>query len=155
MSSAVYMDEVLRPNRSLSARGFIILIAILTVLDCITAGIFLVLGAPFVPFFIGLDLLAVIVAFMVSFASARRTERIQVTATEVRVIREFKQHAETVWISPTAETRVRHDDEEEEVTLRRFDRILPVAQALTPKRRAEFAKALDLAIWRARRSGGF
>ena len=44
------------------------------------------MGATLVPFFLGLDVLAIIVAFAVSFASARRIERVVVTESRVRLI---------------------------------------------------------------------
>lgn len=151
----LYMDAEIRPNRSLSRKGFIVLISLLTAINCITAVVFVQIGAAFVPVFLGMDLLAVIVAFIASFRAAERIERVQITAAEVRVIREWRQQAETVWISPTDLTRmavVERDEDDELVQLRLADRRVTVAQALSPKERAVFAKALDRALWRARRA---
>ena len=151
----LYMDAEIRPNRSLTRKGFIILISLLTAINCITAVVFVQIGAAFVPLFLGMDLLAVIVAFIASFRAAERIERIQITAAEVRVIREWRNQAETVWISPTDHTRmavVERDDDDELVQLRLADRRVTVAQALSPKERADFARALDRALWRARRA---
>lgn len=151
----LYMDAEIRPNRSLSRKGFIILISLLTAINCVTAVVFVQIGAAFVPVFLGMDLLAVVVAFIASFRAAERIERVQVTAAEVRVIREWRQQAETVWISPTDLTRmavVERDDDDELIQLRLADRRVTVAQALSPKERAAFARALDRALWRARRA---
>lgn len=151
----IYMDAEIRPNRSLSRKGFIILISLLTAINCVTAVVFVQIGAAFVPVFLGMDLLAVVVAFIASFRAAERIERVQVTAAEVRVIREWRQQAETVWISPTDLTRmavVERDDDDELIQLRLADRRVTVAQALSPKERAAFARALDRALWRARRA---
>jgi uncharacterized membrane protein len=154
MASLLYMDAEIRPNRSLSERGFIILIAIVTVANCASAAVFLALGATFVPIFLGFDVLAVIVAFLVSFHAARRIERVQVTSSEVRVIYETPKASQLVWESPTAFTRVYVErDEERTVALKLAlsGREAEIAAALSPGERADFAKALERAIWRAKR----
>ena len=79
MDGLVYMDAVITPNRSLSQRGFIVLICIVTFFNCAAAAVFLAMGATLVPFFLGLDVLAIIAAFLASYASAKRVERVQVT----------------------------------------------------------------------------
>ena len=154
MASALYMDAEIRPNRSLSPRGFIILISIITVLNCASAAVFLTMGATFVPIFLGFDVLAVIVAFLVSFQAAKRIERVQVTATEVRVTHETPKWTRLVWESPTAFTRVHVEKEDERTVALKLalsGREAEVAAALSPRERADFAKALELAIWQARR----
>jgi uncharacterized membrane protein len=154
MASLLYMDAEIRPNRSLSERGFIILIAIVTVANCASAAVFLAMGATFVPFFLGIDVLAVIVAFLVSFQAGRRVERVQVTSSEVRVIRETPKAVQLVWESPTAFTRVQVEREAERTVALKLalsGREAEIAAALSPRERADFAKALERAIWRAKR----
>src|SRR4029453_16808666 len=116
MSPLLYMDAEIRPNRSLSERGFIILITVVTVANCASAAVFLAVGATFVPFFLGVDLIAVVVAFLVSFRAAKRIERGQVTASEIRVTHETPRWSKLVWESPTAFTRL-HVEKEEERTV--------------------------------------
>ena len=41
MDGLVYMDAVITPNRSLSQRGFVVLIGIVTLFNCVAAGVFL------------------------------------------------------------------------------------------------------------------
>ena len=41
MDGLVYMDAVITPNRSLSQRGFVVLISIVTFFNCVAAGVFL------------------------------------------------------------------------------------------------------------------
>src|SRR5205823_3819848 len=67
MSAPLYMDAEIRPNRSLSERGFIILIGVVTLANCASAAVFIALGATLVPIFLSIDVLAVAVAFLVSF----------------------------------------------------------------------------------------
>ena len=157
MAAPLYMDAEIRPNRSLSERGFIILIAIVTLANCASAAVFIALGATFVPIFLGIDLLAVVVAFLVSFRAARRVERVQVSASEIRVTHETPRWSRLVWESPTAFTRVRVEKEEERTVALKLalsGREAEVAAALSPRERADFARALERAIWEARRERG-
>ena len=157
MPRPLYMDAVITPHRSLSERGFIVLIAIVTLANCASAAVFIALGATLVPVFLGLDVLAVIVAFIVSFRAARIVERVQVTAREVRVLRETPKASTLIWESPTAFTRVALETEDERAVglkLALSGRDMPVAVALSPRERAEFARALEQAIWEARRERG-
>lgn len=154
MDSLVYMDAVITPNRSLSQRGFVVLISIVTAFNVAAAAVFLSMGAHFVPLFLGLDLLAVIAAFLASYAAARRVERVLVTSRDIRVVQETPASSELVWESPTAFTRVAVEIEDERVVdlrLRVSGKERPLAQALSPAERRDFAKALETAIWRAKR----
>ncbi|WP_333587493.1 DUF2244 domain-containing protein [Phenylobacterium sp.] len=155
MHGAYFMDAVITPNRSLSQRGFVILIAVITGVNALTALIFLRMGATLVPIFLGLDVVAITVAFLVSFHAARQVERVQVTAHEVRVLRQTPRAQALVWTSPTAFTRVGVEVEDEEtvgVKLMLSGKVAKVAAALSPRERADFARALESAIWRARRA---
>jgi uncharacterized membrane protein len=157
MSPTLYMDAEIRPNRSLSERGFIILISVITIANIASALVFLRLGATYVPIFLGVDLLAVTLAFIASFRSARVIERVQVSADEVKVTYETPKAVRVVWESPTLFTRVTTErDEEDRVMALRLalsGRQTAVAMALSPRERGEFAKALEEAIWRAKRGG--
>ena len=155
MTWPLYMDAEIKPNRSLSERGFVILISVITVANVASAVVFLRMGAHFVLPFLGLDLLAVVVAFMASFKAGRVIERVQVSPSEVRITYETAKATKVVWESPTAFTRVTTErDEENRCTALRLalsGRHTAVAAALSPRERGEFAKALETAIWRARR----
>lgn len=157
MAEPFYMDAEIRPNRSLSERGFILLIAIVTIANCASAAIFVAMGATFVPIFLGVDLMAVVVAFLVSFQAAKRVERVQVTARDVRVTQETPRWSRVIWESPTAFTRVHVEREENRTVglkLALSGREMAVAAALSPRERAEFAQALERAIWQAKRERG-
>ncbi|MDP2011880.1 MAG: DUF2244 domain-containing protein [Phenylobacterium sp.] len=155
MDDLVFMDAEIRPNRSLSRRGFVVLITVLTVLNCASAAVFLSMGAVFVPMFLGLDLVAVVVAFLVSFAAAKQIERVRVTDRQVQVFQETPTWKKLMWESPTAFTRVTlltEDDHAIDLRLTLSGKEAPVARALSPAERAEFAKALEGAIYSARRA---
>jgi uncharacterized membrane protein len=151
------MDAEIKPNRSLSERGFIILISVITLANVASALVFLRMGATYVPIFLGVDLLALTLAFLASFAAARVIERVQVSADEVKVTYETPKAVRVVWESPTVFTRVTTErDEENRVMALRLalsGRQTAVAVALSPRERGEFAKALEDAIWRAKRGG--
>jgi uncharacterized membrane protein len=154
MLSPLYMDAVITPHRSLSERGFIVLITVVTLANCASAAVFLRMGATFVPIFLGVDVLAVILAFMASFNAAKRVERVQVSARDIVITHEAPNWKKVVWESPTAFTRVavvREDERTVGLRLALSGREVAVAQALSPRERGEFAKALERAIWEARR----
>lgn len=157
MDRPVYMDAEIRPHRSLSERGFIILIGVVTLANCASAAVFIAMGAVYVPFFLGLDVLAVVLAFLVSFRAARQVQRVQVTARDVTVTHETKRSRRVIWESPTAFTRVSVQREEGRavgVRLTLSGRQLSVAQWLSPRERGEFAAALETAIREARLERG-
>jgi len=100
------------------------------------------------------DLEPTIIAFVASFRAAKRVERVLVTARDVRVTHETPTSSRVVWESPTAFTRVAVEKDEERtvgVNLMLSGREIPVAIALSPRERGEFAEALQNAIWEARR----
>jgi len=147
------MDATLRPHRSLSKRGFLILLIILAVYNLLVAGFLVMIGAFPVPIFLGLDFLGVFIAFRVSYGRGRAAEHIQVTSDLVRVSHRFGRRERTVWSSPTAFTRVQLDrvgEHEAHVRLYLSNRAMSVAGSLGHKERADFAKRLDSAIQAAR-----
>ena len=156
MIGALYMDAVITPNRSLSERGFVVLISVVTLANLAAAYVFLRMGATFVPIFLGVDVMAIFVAFTVSFRAARRVERVQVSQADVVVTVETPKESRVVWESPTAFTRVSVLKDEEDgrvvgLRLALSGRETSVAAALSPGERAVFDAALEEAIWRAKR----
>lgn len=153
MDAPLHLDAVLKPNRSLPKAGLYALLGVLAFFN-LAVGTLMVLAlhaAP-IPFFLGLDFLAVALAFRASYRQGRQFERVQVTADEVLVTHEFGSSARTVWRSPTAFTRVELEGEAEEahVRLRLSGRSLIVARQLGPQERSDFGKALQAAIKSAR-----
>ncbi len=149
----LHMDAELRPNRSLSRRGLVILLSLIAAYNLILAGFLFAIGAFPVPIFLGLDFLAVVVAFRVSNGRSRFAERVQVTADQVRVLRQARGRERTVWTSPTAFTRVcvdRRGEHEAHVRLQLSNRAMSVGASLGAKERAAFAVRLEGAIRAAR-----
>jgi uncharacterized membrane protein len=148
------MDAVITPHRSLTPRGVIALIGVVTLFDTLLAIMFVKIGAAPIPIFLGIGLFAVVVAILASNRAAKRCERIRVTAAEVKVLKEDRTGSAVVWVSPTAFTRVSLVDDESDdqsaLHLHVSDRALSVAAALSRRERRDFARALDTAIARAK-----
>ena len=157
MTWPLYMDAEIKPNRSLSPRGFIILICVITLINVASAIVFVRLHAHLIPIFLAIGVMGVVIAFLSSFKAARVIERVQVSTAAVRVTYEAGQNVRLVWESPTAFTRVTTErDEDDRCTVLHValsGRQKSVAVALSPAERGEFAKALEDAIWRAKRGG--
>ena len=153
MASPLYMDRVIAPHRSLSPQGAAVLLGVMMAFNVMVAIFLLVVGAPPVLPFLGLDVLALGLALRASDRAARRVERVQVTAEAVTVSREDEKGARTVWISPTAFTRVGVDhlgEHEARVRLMIYRKRLTLARSLSPDERVSFAQALQDAIRAAR-----
>ncbi|SFK38633.1 DUF2244 domain-containing protein [Caulobacter sp. UNC279MFTsu5.1] len=153
MAQPLYMDAVIKPNRSMSRRGLHVLLGVLIAFNLMVAAFLLVLGAPPVLPFLGLDVLAVWLALRASFRAAERAERVRVTAEAVTVSREDEKGARMIWTSPTAFTRVGVDqpgEHETRVRLMMSRKRLTLGRALSPPERVDFARALERAILEAR-----
>ena len=73
----------LSPQRSLTRRGFSLLILAFCVAQAILAAPFLIMGAWPVAGFMGLDALALYIAFRISFRDARAYETLAITPLEL------------------------------------------------------------------------
>ena len=149
----IHLETVITPERSLPLTGFKVLLAVLIVLNLVVGGFFLAMGAWPAPVFLGLDVLAVWIAFRVSYRRAAVRERVVVTADEVRVLKETGDKADAIWSSPTAFTRVdldRSGRHGAELRLALSRRRLRIGQALGPREREGLAAAIEAAIIAAR-----
>ncbi|WP_269715113.1 DUF2244 domain-containing protein [Caulobacter sp. NIBR2454] len=153
MAATLYMDAVITQNRSLSPGGFKVLLGFVVAAN-VLFGIFLfVIGAWPVPIFLGLDVLAIWLAFKFSFRASERAERVQVSAEQVTVLRETPGRRRRIWVSPTAFTRVvveQASEHDQRVRLRLSNKALTIAGSLSPDERGAFAQALEQAIQTAR-----
>ncbi len=153
MAAPTYMDALITPNRSLSDQGMKIVLGVVIAFNLLVALFLLVLHAPVVLPFLGLDILGIWLGLRASARAARRAERVHVTAEAVTVSREDETGAKTIWTSPTAFTRVgieQPGEHETRVRLMIHRRRLTVGRALAPVERMEFANALQDAIRAAR-----
>jgi uncharacterized membrane protein len=150
----IYMDAQLRPNRSLSAHGFKVIMLSMAAMSFFTGLGFLSIGAwPVVGFF-GLDVVLIYLAFKVNFKSGERErETIRVTAEEVAISRTCYRGQTGWWhVSPAfAQVQVEQlNDYEAAVRLTAGGTSVPLATCLSSPERLAFADALKSALDRAR-----
>jgi uncharacterized membrane protein len=144
----VMMDAVLQPNRSLSARVFLILIGVFCALNLALAGAFLAMGAWPVIGFLGLDVVLLYVAFRINYRDGRASERVQVRPDRLHVTHTDFRGARQDWQVHPAWARVEMTPEV--VVVHAGGSRLPLARCLSPPERADFSVALKAAIERAR-----
>jgi uncharacterized membrane protein len=110
------------------------------------------LGAWPIVGFLGLDVLAVYVAFKISYAQARAFERVVVDRETLTVERMSYKGARQEWRFPAYWVSVgfEGDDEQGTVTLRSHGRSLEIAAYLSPFERKSFAEALRDALHTAK-----
>ena len=142
---------VLHPHRSLSPRGFLILMSILCFVSFATGLAFYFIGAWPVLGFFGLDVLIVYIAFKLNYRAARAYETIEVTPQTLSVERVHangrKQKAEfnPYWVRVLTQED-RHG--RVAVALTSHGRSLRIAEHLSDDERREFATALKDALLR-------
>ena len=153
MAQIYYMDAVIAPRRSLSRQGFYWVIGVIAAFNLASASLFIALRAFPVPIFLGLDVLAVVLAFRVNYRGAALAERVQISAEQVRVSHQYGARARTVWTSPTAFTGVSVEgqgEHEVRVRLHMSGRTVIIGAALSPGERADLAVRVEAAIKAAR-----
>jgi uncharacterized membrane protein len=149
----LHLDAEIRPRRSLTPRGAVLLLVPIVFVNLVFCAFFLALRAPMVPPFLGLDVAAVALALWMSFRSANRVERVRVTADQILVTRERGARASAVWASPTLFTRVDVLDPGRHAVRVRLacnGRQLSLAATLGPVEREAFGRELEAAIKSAR-----
>jgi len=150
-----YFNAEIRPNASLTPGG---MRTVLLIFAGMAAGIglmfFLISGLWLAPLLLALATTGLALAFRAYRARTEDRERVRVTAYEVVVSRRRARVDKEVWRSPTYFTRMELAQDGEDtarVILHQSRRSLEVAAALGFQERRDFAKALDQALWRARR----
>ncbi|HYF23701.1 MAG TPA: DUF2244 domain-containing protein [Caulobacteraceae bacterium] len=149
----LYMDRLVRPTRSLSRQGVILLLAPFAFVNLAFGVMWHIAGAALVPVFLGLDVLLLSLALWANFQAAKSGERVRVSADEISVAWETPRSRRTLWTSATAFTRVDLLDAEKHgarVRLSSKGATATVAAALSPRERAAFARALQEAVRDAR-----
>jgi len=148
-------SAVITPHRSLTPRGFLVLMLCLGCLSFVSGVIFVSIGAWPVFGFFGLDVLLVYFAFRANFRSARGYEQVKVTPFELTVrkvshrggVREYTLNP--LWVR--LERIVHEEFGIERLFLVSRGQRLTIAAALGPDEKATFADALSNALGEARR----
>ena len=143
------MDAVLRPHRSLSLSAFRLMLIVVIVINAALAAAFISQGAFPVAGFLGLDVLALWLAFRWNYRTAQVAEYVRVAPGKVHVAAVDKKGAPTHWVLNPVWAQVTRDGRG--VLIRDGAGQLRIGAFLSPKECAEFAAALDAALHRARR----
>ncbi|MGE0830234.1 MAG: DUF2244 domain-containing protein [Hyphomonadaceae bacterium] len=150
-SSPLFMNAVLTPHRSLSRKAFFFVLIGFACVDAAVVTIFLLQGAYPVAFFLILDVFLLWLAFRVNYRDARAEERVQVGADRLIVTRTTPKGRAAYWSVSPVWARVRTDGRS--VRIASAGKSLAVGAFLSPPERGSFARALNAALYRARREG--
>lgn len=155
-TSAVLLEEpevyavTLAPHRSLSQRGFLLVMIAIGLTSFISGVTFLAMGAWPIFGFFGLDVLIIYFAFRANFRAARAREYIRVTPSLVEVRRvPAKGRERTIRLNPFWTRLWREDDEEHgtlNVALISGRETVPVGRFLGPEQKAQLASDLTDAL---------
>ena len=145
----------LTPHRSLNRTGFVLVMTFLSVISFATGVAFLIMGAWPVFGFLGLDVLAIYIAFKINFGRARAREEITVTPSELRVRRVSHRGHVVEWVLNPLWVRldeIVHDEfGTERIYLVSRGRRVSVGSFLGAEEKASFAKALRAGLIAAKR----
>jgi uncharacterized membrane protein len=148
-------SAIITPHRSLSGRGFLLVMALVEGFSFIGGMFFFLLGAWPVVGFLGLDVVLVYWAFRANYRAAAAFEEVTVTPSVLRLRRVSHRGEVAEWTLNPIWTQLDREKHEEFGLLKLFlvsrGRRLAVAGFLSPKERESFAAALSAALGEARR----
>jgi uncharacterized membrane protein len=150
-----FFERVLLPHRSLSLRGFHLLMAVLALISLAVGIGFVSVGAwPVVGFF-GLDVGLVYFAFRLSYRSARQSETIRIAGDAFTVERRDVRGKRRAWRFQAFWTRVilqEKSDDSNRLLVASHGRSLVIADFVAPAARRELATTIRDALKRWRES---
>lgn len=148
----------LTPHRSLSQRGFLIVMAAVCTVSFAVGIAFLSMGAWPVMGFFGLDVALIYWAFKANYRDGRAFETVEVTPNEVRLTRHDPKGRETAFDFNTYWVRLALEERSDGRSILSFvtrgDRVT-FADFLSDEERREFAKILSGELVAARSRTGF
>ncbi|MBV9826379.1 MAG: DUF2244 domain-containing protein [Alphaproteobacteria bacterium] len=150
----IFFERVLLPHRSLPPRGFNMLMLCLGLVSLAVGIGFVTIGAWPVCGFFGLDVLAIYVAFRLSYRSARQRETLRLVDDDFTVERVNIYGERRVWLFQPFWLRVileERPDESNRLLVASHGKTLVIADFLGAPMRRELAGTLRgaLASWRA------
>lgn len=147
--ATVFLDTVLRPHRSLSLAAFKLMLAIVIVINLTVSIVFMMQGAYPVAGFLGLDVLALWIAFRVNYRAAKMQERVRVAPAQMHLARSDPSGATKHWVLNPIWAQV--SQERAGIAIRSGGGAMRVGAFLPPDERRQFAVALREALFRAKR----
>jgi uncharacterized membrane protein len=152
---APLFEDTLRPHRSLGRRGFRALMGAAFFATTALSIPFYLMGAWPIVGFLGLDVIAVYLAFHFNFRSARASEHFRLTYFELLFERVSATGARRAWRFAPAWVRLERIDDEDygpqRLTLVSRGRSWRIGSGVGPERKAQFAGELSRALIEARR----
>lgn len=150
----VIFAATLRPHRSLSRGGFLFLMAVIGGLWFLTGLYFVSLGAWPVIGFVGLDVLAIWIAFKLNYRAGRAYEEVEVSRSAA-VIRKVDPsgRAQELRFSPLwarLELQEIEDEGVARIIVRTRGERVTIGTFLNPEDRTSFARAFGAALAAAR-----
>jgi uncharacterized membrane protein len=151
----VFFDAILTPNRSLSPRGFLAMMALICAVSFTAGLVFFLRGAWPIAGFLGVDVLLIYLLFRANYRAGRRLEHLELTADRLTVRKVNHYGEEEVatfqpyWLNLHIDDPVRH---ESQITLTSHGKRVVVGSFLSPDERGEFAAALQKALAKARQA---
>lgn len=149
---------VLTAHRSLTPRGFVVLMSVLCAINFVVGVGFWLLGAWPVVAFCGLDVAIIYVAFKLNYRSGRRYETVDLTPERLIVTRVEPSGRTRVFEFNPYWTRVQlreHHDGRTVLQLAHHNQRLTFGRFMNDDERRDFAGALRDALARARGMSGF
>jgi uncharacterized membrane protein len=146
---------LLTPHRSLNRTGFLMVMMFLSGISFASGIAFLLMGAWPVCGFLGLDVLAIYVAFRINFRRAQACEQISVTPSALRLRRISHRGHVMEWVFNPLWVRLDQEADDEYGVERLYlasrGKRVAVGSFLSPQEKASFSKALIAALNAARR----
>lgn len=152
---AYLFNAILQPNTSLSPRGFLVLMAAISLVSFVSGMVFLFAGAWPVLGFFGIDVALIYLAFKANYRWARMYETVRLTRDTLVVERISpsgkvqRWRFQPYWLRVEVESAANHDSR---IVLASHGRRLRIGSFLTPDERIEFVAALRSALDQARTS---
>lgn len=154
MQSRAATQFVLHPHRSLSSRGFLILMTALGVVSFIAGVVFCLIGAWPVMGFFGLDVALIYWAFKVNYRDGQAYETVDITSEALTLTRVASDGVTDVATLNPYWARVRlgadHPDGRTTLSIVADGKALSLGAFLTDDERRDFASALKDALHDAR-----
>lgn len=144
-------QAVLTPHRSLSRRGFVLVMTLIAAINLAMGALFFAIGAWPVVGFLGLDVLAIWWAFRVNFADSEQAERIVVTPHEVVLERRSARRLPVEQRFPRRDVRVHLEEDSDRelignLVLRIGGTETVIGAFLPPEERKAFARQFRRAL---------
>ena len=155
LAEPTIFSAIITPHRSLSGRGFLLVMALVGGLSFAGGMFFFLMGAWPVIGFLGLDVALVYWAFRANYRAAAAFEEVTVTPSELRLRRVSHRGEVAEWTLNPLWTKLDREKHDEFGLLKLFlvsrGRRISVAGFLSPKEKESFAAALSAALGEARR----